>query len=330
MPNAIRDEALSSIPLPNSCSFRFPTIHPLPKIYPSNLPPTDYGNEKQAGEGFARAIKDGLVTRADLFIVSKLWGTFSEYDRVEPIARKQLADLQIDYFDLYYIHFPVSLRYVDPEVRYPPSWTYSGKDGDIQTTKAPIVRTWAAFEQLVAKGLARSIGISNFVGALIYELLRSAEIVPAVLQVEHHPYLVQPMLLQIAKDEGIAVTAYSSFGPQSFLELNMIKAKGAEPLFGHPTITKIAGAHSKTPAQVLLRWATQRGLSVIPKSNSQDRLLENLDSTSFDLKEAEIEEISALDRNLRFNNPTDVSFFLPSPLPPPPAYPILPSSGIPC
>lgn len=269
---------------------------------------TDYGNEKEAGEGFARAIKEGLVKREDLFIVSKLWGTFAEEHRVEPIARKQLADLQIDYFDLYYIHFPVSLRYVDPEVRYPPSWTYSGKDGDIQTTKAPIVKTWTAMEKLVKLGLAKSIGISNFVGALIYELMRSAEITPAVLQIEHHPYLVQPMLLQIAKDEGIAVTAYSSFGPQSFLELDMIKAKGAEPLFGHKVITDIATAHKKTPAQVLLRWATQRGLSVIPKSNSQHRLEENLDSTSFDLTEDEIKSISDLDKNLRFNNPTDVSY----------------------
>lgn len=171
------------------------------------------------------------------------------------------------------------------------------------------MKTWTAMEKLVKLGLAKSIGISNFVGALIYELMRSAEITPAVLQVEHHPYLVQPMLLQIAKDEGIAVTAYSSFGPQSFLELDMIKAKGAEPLFGHKVITDIATAHKKTPAQVLLRWATQRGLSVIPKSNSQHRLEENLDSTSFDLKEDEIKAISALDKNLRFNNPTDVSYF---------------------
>lgn len=163
-------------------------------------------------------------------------------------------------------------------------------------------------EKLVEKGLARSIGISNFVGALIYELQRSSKITPAVLQIEHHPYLVQPYLLQIAKDEGITVTAYSSFGPQSFLELDMIKAKGATPLFQHEVITKIATAHGKTPAQVLLRWATQRGLAVIPKSNSQHRLLENLDVTAFDLKEEEIAEISALDRNLRFNNPTDVSF----------------------
>lgn len=265
----------------------------------------DYGNEKESGQGFARAIKDGLVKREDLFIVSKLWGTFAEYDRVEPIARKQLADFGIDYFDLYYIHFPVALRYVDPEVRYPPGWTYSGKDGDVQPIKAPIARTWAAMETLVEKGLAKSIGISNFSGSLILEIIRGAKIVPAVLQIEHHPYLTQPTLLELAKEQGIAVTAYSSYGPQSFVELGWEHAANTPRLFDHETILKIAKDNNKTPAQVLLRWATQRGLAVIPKSNNKDRLIENLHVTDFDLKEDELKSISALNKNLRFNNPTD-------------------------
>lgn len=270
----------------------------------------DYGNEKEVGQGFQKAIGDGLVKREDLFIVSKLWGTFAEFDRVEPIARKQLADLQIDYFDLYYIHFPVALRYVDPEVRYPPGWNYSGKDGDVQPIKAPLSKTWEAFEILVQKGLAKSIGISNFSGALILELLRTANIVPQVLQIEHHPYLTQPTLLQLAKEQGIVVTAYSSFGPTSFVELNWDSAKNTPKLFEHPVITEIATAHNRTPAQVLLRWATQRGLAVIPKSNDHKRLIQNLDSVGFDLKDEELQKISALNQNLRFNNPSDVSFSL--------------------
>lgn len=162
-------------------------------------------------------------------------------------------------------------------------------------------------EAVHEKGLAKSIGISNFQGSLILDLLRYAKVRPATLQIEHHPYLVQPTLLKLAESEGIAITAYSSFGPQSFLELDWQKAKDTPVLFEHETVTSIAEKHKKTPAQVLLRWATQRGLAVIPKSNNQKRLQQNLRVTDFDLAKEELDSISGLDRNLRFNNPTDVS-----------------------
>ncbi|KAF8851615.1 putative NAD(P)H-dependent D-xylose reductase xyl1 [Acephala macrosclerotiorum] len=264
----------------------------------------DYGNEKEAGEGVARAIKDGLVKREELFLVSKLWNSFHEGDKVEPICRKQLADWGIDYFDLFIVHFPVALKYVDPETRYPPGWAVDGKD-DVQLSNASIQETWEAMEGLVEKGLAKSIGISNFQGSLILDLLRYAKIRPATLQIEHHPYLVQPTLLKLAESEGIAVTAYSSFGPQSFIELEWQKAKDTPVLFEHPVVTKIADRVKKTPAQVLLRWATQRGLAVIPKSNNPERLQQNLEVTNFDLTEEDLNAISGLDRHLRFNNPTD-------------------------
>ncbi|RKF58043.1 putative NADH-dependent D-xylose reductase xyl1 [Erysiphe neolycopersici] len=264
----------------------------------------DYGNEKEVGEGVARAIKDGLVKREDLFLVSKLWNSFHDYERVEPIARKQLADLQIDYFDLYIVHFPIALKWVDPEVRYPPGFYYDGKS-ELQLSNAPIHETWKAMEDLVTKGLSRSIGISNFQGSLILDLLRYAKIRPATLQIEHHPYLLQSTLLQLAESEGIAVTAYSSFGPQSSIELGSQKAKDTPRLFDHETITTLATKYKKTSAQILLRWATQRGISVIPKSNNPDRLKENLDVTGFNMENDDVESISALDRNLRFNNPTD-------------------------
>lgn len=271
---------------------------------------TDYGNEKEAGEGVARAIKDGLVKREDLFLVSKLWNSFHDSDKVEPICKKQLADWGIDYFDLYIVHFPVALAYVDPEVRYPPGWNYDGKD-EVRLSNATIQETWQAMEKLVGKGLARSIGISNFQGSLILDLLRYAKIRPATLQIEHHPYLVQPTLLRLARDEGIAVTAYSSFGPQSFIELEWQSAKDTPVLFEHPVITAAAKKHGRTPAQVLLRWATQNGLAVIPKSNNQERLKQNLEVTTFDLEKSELDAIDGLDRHLRFNNPTDVSTHAP-------------------
>lgn len=182
-----------------------------------------------------------------------------------------------------------------------------GKD-EIRPSKATIQDTWTAMESLVSSKLARSIGVSNFQAQLLYDLLRHATIPPATLQVEHHPYLVQPLLLKAAKHEGIIVTAYSSFGPAGFVELDMARAKDAVPLMEEGTVAKIAKKVGKTPAQVLLRWATQRGVAVIPKSSSEARMKENLDSAEFQLDEADVEAISALDKNLRFNQPTNVSF----------------------
>ncbi|OCK83537.1 putative NAD(P)H-dependent D-xylose reductase xyl1 [Lepidopterella palustris CBS 459.81] len=263
----------------------------------------DYGNEKEAGNGVTRAIKDGLVKRSELFIISKLWNSFHDPERVEPIVRKQLQDWGVDYFDLYYIHFPVSLQYVDPSVRYPPGWFVDDAGTKVALGKATLQNTWEAMEALVPAGLAKNIGVSNYTGALLLDLLTYAKIRPAVLQIEHHPYLVQQPLLDFCKSEGIAVTGYSSFGPQSFRDLGMPIADEITLLFDHDVITKIANRHRKTAAQVLLRWNTQQGIAVIPKSNTQDRLLENLDVTSFVLSEKEVKAITALDRGFRFNDP---------------------------
>ncbi|OGE51883.1 hypothetical protein PENARI_c012G10911 [Penicillium arizonense] len=269
----------------------------------------DYGNEVECGQGVARAIKDGLVKREELFIVSKLWNSFHEGDKVEPICRKQLADWGVDYFDLYIVHFPIALKYLDPSVRYPPSWTTA--DGKVELANAPIHETWAAMESLVDKKLARSIGVSNFSAQLLMDLLRYARVRPATLQIEHHPYLTQTRLVDYAQGEGLAVTAYSSFGPLSFLELNLKHAQDTPLLFEHATIKGISEKHGRTPAQVLLRWATQRNIAVIPKSNDPTRLAQNLQVTDFDLEGAELEAISALDKGLRFNDPVAYGLNIP-------------------
>jgi D-xylose reductase len=163
------------------------------------------------------------------------------------------------------------------------------------------------------------------------DLLRSARIKPAVLQIEHHPYLVQQELLDLCAENSIAVTAYFSFGPTSYIELDTLmkkqqaqqatqdtlfdkstfntagnRAVSAPGLFENATISSIARKHGCTPAQVLLRWATQRGIAVIPKSVNPQRLAQNLDSSSFDLDNEEIAAISGLDMGLRFNNPSDM------------------------
>ncbi|KAM7200425.1 NADP-dependent oxidoreductase domain containing protein [Rhypophila sp. PSN 637] len=263
----------------------------------------DYGNEVECGKGVARAIAEGIVKREELFIVSKLWNTFHEGHQVEPIVKKQLADWGLEYFDLYLIHFPVALKYVDPAVRYPPGWHYEGDK--VVRSNASIQETWTAFESLVEKKLTKSIGISNFQSQLIYDLLRYAKIPPATLQIEHHPFLVQQELLNLCKAEGITVTAYSSFGPASFLEFDMQHAVKLTPLMEDSTIKSIAAKYNKDPSQVLLRWATQRGLAVIPKTTRVELMTANLKHTEFDLSEEDIATISAFNKGIRFNQPSN-------------------------
>jgi len=262
----------------------------------------DYGNEKETGDGIQKAIKDGLVKREELFITSKLWNTFHAKEHVKVLAKKQLAFYGIDSFDLFLVHFPISLAYVDPAHRYPPEW--HGDDGKVHLQNTPLQETWQAMEELVDEGLAKNIGLSNCQGSLVLDVLRYAKYPPAVLQIEHHPYLVQQPLIDLCYTLGIAVTAYSSLGPQSFLELGM--GKNAKLLIEHDVVTNIATKHGKTTAQVLLRWATQQNIAVIPKSNNPEWFIQNLHSAEFDLTRDEIKEISALDQGLRFNNPGEI------------------------
>ncbi|KAJ2385021.1 D-xylose reductase, partial [Coemansia sp. RSA 2559] len=170
----------------------------------------------------------------------------------------------------------------------------------------PFQETWEGMEAVYAEGLAKNIGVSNMSGAIMYDLLSYAKVKPAVLQIELHPYLVRKQLVDLAQSEGIAITAYSSFGDASYYETGF-KADDPsfKPLLKHDVIVDIAQKHGKTPAQVLLRWAVERGCAVIPKSSNNNRLRENLDIFSFALSADEIEKINALDRKLIFNEPAN-------------------------
>jgi len=262
----------------------------------------DYGNEKEAGEGVRRAIADGLVKREDIFITTKLWNTFHAHDHVKALAKKQLEDWGLDYFDLYLVHFPVSLAYVDPNHRYPPEWW--GDDGKVHLQNTPMHETWGAMEELVYEGLTKNIGLSNVQGSLLIDVLRYARIPPQVLQIEIHPYLTKEPLVKLAQLHDIAVTAYSSFGPASYIELNM--DQGATSLFEHDVITGIAKAQSKTQGQILLAWALARNLAVIPKTADRRRLVENLEAGNVQLSAEDVKLISDLNLNLRLNNPVDI------------------------
>ncbi|PLB50746.1 putative NAD(P)H-dependent D-xylose reductase xyl1 [Aspergillus steynii IBT 23096] len=269
----------------------------------------DYGNEREAGQGIARAIQEGLVKREELFIVSKLWGTFHARDQVEPSARRQLADWGLDSFDLYLVHFPIALKYVDPEERYPPGWAAVGSKS-VETARVPIHDTWRGMESLVDAKLARGIGVSNFSIQLLRDLLCYARIAPAVLQIEHHPYLVQSRLVGFAHQQGVAVTAYCSFGPQSSAAAQSMSAAEVAPLLEHPLITSVARRHGKTSSQVLLRWATQRGVAVIPRSGRSLHMRQNLDM-QWQLTELEIQSISDLNEGRRFNDPVAHGYNVP-------------------
>ncbi|OIW31449.1 putative aldo-keto reductase [Coniochaeta ligniaria NRRL 30616] len=271
----------------------------------------DYQNEKEAGEGIRRAIADGLVKREDVFVTTKLWNNYHRREHALSMARAQNEAWGLGYIDLFLIHFPCALKYIDPSVRRYPAW-WIDDQGTVEEDKVPIRETWESLEQLVDEGVARSIGISNFQVQSLYDILSYAKHPISSLQIEHHPYLAQPGLVAMAQSHSIVVTAYSSFGPQSFLELPETfskKAKNISPLFVSEPISSLAKKYGVSPAQVLLRWATQRGIAVIPKSNSPARMQQNLDVFGFDLAIDEIQSISDLDVGLRFNDP---GFYLPN------------------
>lgn len=263
----------------------------------------DYGNEREAGKGIRRALADGLCTREDLWVTSKLWNTYHHAPHVRPALERSLEDLGLDYLDLYLVHFPIALRFVPFEERYPPGWLFdpAAAAPRMEPETVSLAETWSAMEQLPPAGLVKHIGISNFNCGLIRELLSTASIRPSVLQVESHPYLVQSKLLRYCQQERIALTAFSPLGAGSYVPLGM--AEASESVMEQPVVQEIAGATGKTPAQVVLRWGVQRGTAIVPKTSQVHRLAENLALFDFELSSEQMEAISALDRNQRFNDP---------------------------
>ncbi len=263
----------------------------------------DYGNEVAVGEGLQAAFKSGMCQREDLWITSKLWNTYHAAEHVRPALEKSLRDLQLDYLDLYLIHFPIASRFVPFEERYPPEWLFDpgAEVPRIELAAVPIRETWEAMEDLVKAGLVKDIGVCNFNCQLLRDLLSYARIRPAVLQVESHPQLTQEKLIRYCHQEQMAVTAFSPLGAQSYFSLGM--ANPEESVLSQPVVKEIASQHKVTPAQIVLRWGIQRGTAIIPKTSQVGRLKENLELFDFELIEAEMDSISALNQNRRFNDP---------------------------
>ncbi len=263
----------------------------------------DYGNEIDTGDGLREAIADGLCSREDLWVTSKLWNTYHAAEHARPACERSLRDLGLEDLDLYLIHFPISLRYVPFETRYPPGWFFdpAAPSPGMEFANVPIHETWAAMENLVRAGLVRNIGVSNFNVALLRDLMTYASIRPSVLQVELHPYLTQDTLLRFCAQQDIAVTAFSPLGAPSYVPLGM--ASEAESAMEEEPVQAAAKRTGRSPAQILLRWAIQRGTAVVPKTSKPARLRENLDLYDFELEPTEMAAITALNRNRRFNDP---------------------------
>jgi 2,5-diketo-D-gluconate reductase A len=218
---------------------------------------TLYRNEEEVGAALRRS---GLP-RDQVFVTTKVWNDDQGYDRTLAAFDASLARLRLDHVDLYLIHWPTPARdrYVD---------------------------TWRALEKIAAEGRARAIGVSNFKVPHLQRLLDETGTVPAVNQVELHPYLAQAPLRAFHAEHGIVTEAWSPLG------------RGG-PVLQDPAITAIAGAHGKTPAQVILRWHVQVGNVVIPRSVRPERIAENIDVFDFALAPDEVAAIEALDRGAR-------------------------------
>jgi D-xylose reductase len=263
----------------------------------------DYGNEVETGQGIQKAIADGLCERSDLWVTSKLWNTYHRKEHVRAACERSLADLGLDYLDLYLIHFPIATKFVPFEERYPPEWIFdpAAETPSMHFDPVPLAETWAAMEELVTVGLVRQIGVCNYTSGLLMDLMAYSNIKPAMLQIESHPFLTQEKLIRFANELGIAVTAFSPLGALSYVSLDM--ATPEDTVLDAVPVLAAAERLGRTPAQVVLRWGIQRGTSIIPKTTRPERLRENLALFDFELTEAEMTAISGLNQDRRFNDP---------------------------
>ncbi|MEE4285651.1 MAG: aldo/keto reductase [Mariniphaga sp.] len=223
-----------------------------------------YDNEKGVGTG----IKNSGVARKDIFLTSKVWNSDQGYKTTLKAFEKSLERLQTDYLDLYLIHWPKGKLSLD---------------------------TWKAMEELYEKGLIRAIGVSNFLVHHLEDFLPECNVVPAVNQVEFHPELIQPELLEYCQEKGIQPEAWSPIMKGKVLNI--------------PVLQALAAKYKKTPVQIVLRWDIQKGVVTIPKSVHPDRIISNADIFDFELEDEDMAKIDRLDKNKRLGfHPDHIPF----------------------
>jgi Aldo/keto reductases, related to diketogulonate reductase len=224
-----------------------------------------YRNERAVG----RAVREGGVAREEVFVTTKVWNDDMRRGRVEEAFEESMGRLGLDYVDLFLLHWPIQGR---------------------------IVESWKALERLYGAGRVRAIGVSNHMIPHLEELLAAAEVVPAVNQIEFHPYLQSRRLQEFCRTKGIQLEAWSPL-------------MQAGPLLKNPTLAEIAKQRGKTVAQVILRWDLQSGVVTIPKSAKPARIVENANVFDFRLSDEEMRAIAGLERNQRNGaDPMNFSF----------------------
>lgn len=253
-----------------------------------------YKNEAEVGEALAEAFKLGLVRRDEVFITTKVWN--SDHGHVIEACKDSLKKLQLDYLDLYLIHFPVPTKHTG--VGKMVSVLDSEGVLDIRTDIS-LQDTWRSMEELVSMGLVRSIGISNFSLLLTRDCLAYSKIKPAVNQIELHPYFQRDSLVKFCQKHGVCVTAHTPLGGSTA----NVEMFGSVSCLEDPVLHGIAKKYDKSVAQIVLRWGIQRNTVVIPKTSKPERLKENLETLDFELAEEDMKLIKSLDRNYRTNIP---------------------------
>lgn len=249
-----------------------------------------YNNEEAIGEALQEVFAEGTVKREDLFITSKLWNDAHHPENVIPAIEESLQKLQLDYLDLYLIHWPVAFK---PGVPLP-----SSTEDYVPLSEVSLETTWKQMEAIKEKGLSKHIGVSNFSKKKLEGLLEQVNHKPEVNQIELHPLLQQKELKQFCDQQNIHLTAYSPLGSGD-RDASM-KADDEPSLFELDTIKQIAQKHEVHPASVLLNWHVQRGSAVIPKSTNPKNIESNLNAADLSLDASDMEAIDALDKNYRF------------------------------
>jgi len=242
-----------------------------------------YRTEKEVGEAMKEVFNEGKIKREDVFVATKLWNTNHRPERVKPAFEASLRRLQLDYVDLYLIHTPFAFQPGD--IQDP-----RDANGDVIYDRGvTLLDTWGALEKLVEEGKCKAIGLSDVDVEKVQDIFDAAIIKPAVVHVESHPYLPQWDLLDYCRKNGIVLQAFASLGHSS------------EPnLLADPVITGIANRVGKTPAQVALAWAIQRGTALLTTSKTPSRIAENFDVST--IPEDAMREINeGIKTRMRFN-----------------------------